>query len=82
MADDERIPTGGPEAPPAGETIHLPGPTYLPIITAVGITIIVVGVVQSWIIVAIGLLITLLAVVRWIRETRKDIAELPLQHRH
>jgi hypothetical protein len=82
MADDERIHTGGPEAPPPGETIHLPGPTYLPIITAVGITIAVVGVVQSWIIVAAGVLITLIAVVRWIRETREDIGELPLEHRH
>jgi hypothetical protein len=82
MADDERIQTGGPEAPPPGETIHLPGPTYLPIITAVGITIAVVGVVQSWILVAIGLLITLFTVVRWVRETRGDIAELPLEHRH
>ena len=81
MAEDERIHTGGPEAPPAGETIHLPGPTYLPIITATGITIAVVGVVQSWFIVAIGVLITLFAVVRWVRETRQDIAELPLEHR-
>jgi type IV secretory pathway TrbD component len=82
MADDERIHTGGPEAPHAGGAIHLPGPTYLPIITAVGITIAVVGIVQSWIIVAAGVLITVIAVVRWIRETREDIAELPLQHRH
>jgi type IV secretory pathway TrbD component len=81
MADDERIHTGGPEAPPSGEAIHLPGPTYLPIITAVGIMIAVVGVVQSWIIVAIGVVITLIAVWRWIRETREDIAELPLEHR-
>jgi type IV secretory pathway TrbD component len=82
MADDERIHTGGPEAPPAGEAIHLPGPSYLPIATAVGLTIVVVGVVQSWVIVAIGLLVTLVAVVRWIRETREDIGELPLEHRH
>jgi type IV secretory pathway TrbD component len=81
MAEDERIHTGGPEAPPAGETIHLPGPTYLPIVTAVGITIAVVGVVQSWIIVGLGVLITLVAVVRWVRETREDISELPLEHR-
>jgi hypothetical protein len=80
MADDERIHTGGPEAPPAGEAIHLPGPTYLPIVTAVGITIAVVGVVQSWIIVAIGVLITLFAVMRWIRDTRRDMGELPLEH--
>jgi type IV secretory pathway TrbD component len=82
MADDERIHTGGPEAPPAGEAIHLPGPSYLPIVTAVGLTVVVVGVVQSWIIVALGLIITLVAVVRWIRETRQDIGELPLEHRH
>ena len=82
MADDERIHAGGPEAPPPGEAIHLPGPTYLPIITAVGVTIAVVGIVQSWIIVAIGALITLYALVRWVRETRQDIGELPLEHRH
>jgi type IV secretory pathway TrbD component len=82
MADDERIHTGGPEAPPAGEAIHLPGPSYLPIVTAVGLTIVVVGVVQSWIIVALGLIITLVAVVRWVRETRQDMGELPLEHRH
>jgi type IV secretory pathway TrbD component len=82
MAEDERIHTGGPEAPPAGEAIHLPGPSYLPIVTAVGITIIVVGVVQSWLIVAFGAIVTLVAVVRWVRETRQDIGELPLEHRH
>ncbi len=79
---DERIHTGGPEAPPAGEAVHLPGPTYLPIITAVGVTIVVVGVVQNWVLVALGALITLVAVWRWIRETREEIAELPLEHRH
>jgi type IV secretory pathway TrbD component len=82
MADDERIHTGGPEAPPPGEAIHLPGPSYLPIVTAVGLTVVVVGVVRSWIIVALGLIITLVAVVRWVRETRQDIGELPLEHRH
>ncbi|MGH2744967.1 MAG: aa3-type cytochrome oxidase subunit IV [Thermoleophilaceae bacterium] len=79
---DERIHTGGPEAPPAGEAVHLPGPSYLPVIVAVGIAIAVVGVVQSWIVVALGLVITLVAVWRWVREARQDMAELPLHHRH
>jgi type IV secretory pathway TrbD component len=77
---DERIHTGGPEAPPAGEAVHLPGPSYLPVIVAVGIAIAVVGVVQSWVIVALGLVITVVAVWRWVRETRDDVAELPLEH--
>jgi hypothetical protein len=77
---DERVQTGGPEPPPAGEVIHLPGPTYLPVVTAAGIAIAVVGVVISWFIVGGGLLVTLIAVRRWIKETRTDIGELPLQH--
>jgi hypothetical protein len=77
---DEQVHTGGGEAPPAGESIHLPGPTYLPVIVAAGITIAVVGVVLSWFLVGLGILITLVAVVRWVRDTRSDIAELPLDH--
>jgi hypothetical protein len=77
---DERIHTGGPEPPPAGEVIHLPGPTYLPVVVAGGVTVAVVGVVLSWFIVAAGALVTLIAVWRWIRETRSDISELPLEH--
>jgi hypothetical protein len=77
---DERIHTGGPEAPPAGEAVHLPGPTYLPAIVALGVTIAVVGVVLSPFLVGIGLIVTLIAVWRWIRDTREDMAELPLEH--
>jgi hypothetical protein len=77
---DERIHTGGPEAPPAGEAIHLPGPTYLPVLTAAGVSIAVVGIVIWWPLILIGAVITLVAVWRWIRETRQDMAELPLQH--
>jgi len=78
MADEIR--TGGDEAPPAGEAVHLPGPSYLPALTAAGIAIAVVSIVISWILVAIGGLIAAIAIVRWVRETREEIAELPLEH--
>jgi hypothetical protein len=77
---DEHVHTGGPEAPPAGEAVHLPGPSYLPALTAFGLTIAITGIVLSWALVALGAVITLVAVGRWIRETRQDIAELPLEH--
>jgi type IV secretory pathway TrbD component len=77
---DERVHTGGPEPPPPGEVIHLPGPSYLPVIVAGGVAVAVVGVVLAWWIVVIGGLVTLVAVWRWIRETRSDMAELPLEH--
>jgi hypothetical protein len=77
---DERIHTGGPEAPPAGESVHLPGPSYLPVITALGITLAVTGVVLSLILVVIGVLVAAIAIWRWIGETRTEMAELPLEH--
>jgi hypothetical protein len=67
-------------APLPGEPVHLPGPSYLPVLTALGIALALVGVVISWVVSAIGLVIAVIAVVRWIRETREDISELPLEH--
>ena len=60
--------------------MHLPGPSYLPVVTALGLTIALTGIVINWVLVGIGVVITLVAVVRWVRETREDIGELPLEH--
>jgi hypothetical protein len=79
MADDT-VHTDEQHAPPSGEAIHLPGPTYLPAVTALGLTLAVTGVVLSWVITGIGVAIALVAVWRWIRDTRRDISELPLEH--
>ena len=68
------------QVPPAGEAIHLPGPSYLPVIVAFGTTIALVGVVLNWVMFGIGVAITVVAIVRWARETRDDIADLPLEH--
>ena len=70
----------GHAPPPPSEQVHLPDPSYLPVVVALGITIALIGVVMSWVIFGIGALIFLVAVVRWIRDTRADIAELPLEH--
>ena len=78
MAEGARRPQE--PAPPSGEAVHLPGPSYLPVIVAVGVTLAVVGIVLSLFITAAGLVITVTAVVRWVRETREDVSELPLGH--
>ena len=72
----------GDHVPPAGEPIHLPNPSYLPVLVAAGTTIALVGVVVNVVLVGIGLLVTLVAIVRWVRQTREEIAELPLEHPH
>ena len=67
-----------PEVPPVGEEIHLPGPSILPVLTAVGITLILVGVTTFIELTVIGVLLTLGCAVRWIKDTRSEIGELPL----
>ena len=73
---------GDGQVPQAGEPIHLPDPSYLPVIVSLGVTIALVGVVMSWFVFALGFAIVLVAVVRWVRSTRRDISELPLSHDH
>ena len=68
------------DAPPVGEEIHLPGPTFLPVIMAVGITLGVIGITINFIFSIVGVIIFLVTLVRWIRETRRSMAELPLDH--
>ena len=77
---DELPPSSGDGVPPAGEQVHLPGASYLPAWTALGITIALVGVILNWIIVGIGAAIAIVAIARWIREAREDISQLPLEH--
>ncbi len=78
MAEEVRVSEAQAEA--AGESIHLPGPSYQPALVAFGATLAVVGVVLSEILVAIGLVIIVVTVFRWIRDTRSEISELPLEH--
>jgi cytochrome c oxidase subunit IV len=79
MADgDADLPEGA--LPPPTEEIHLPDPSYLPVVVAFGLTIAIVGVVFTWVMVAIGLIITLIALFRWIGQTRSEMSELPLGH--
>ena len=78
MADEIRV--SDPQADESGELVHLPGPSLIPVMTAFGLTIAVVGVVLSWVLVGMGLVIAVIAIARWIREMRRDTSELPLEH--
>ena len=62
------------------EEIHLPEPSYLPAVLALGTTIAIVGVVLSFVVVAIGLILVVTSLTMWIRKTRVEMAELPREH--
>jgi hypothetical protein len=66
--------------PPAGEQIHMPAPSVLPLINAAGLAMAIVSLTFSWVVVGFGLVIFLSTAVLWIRDTRRAIAELPLDH--
>jgi hypothetical protein len=68
------------DVPPVGEEIHLPGPSLLPLLSALAITAMVIGTTISWYVSIAGLILFVVTTVRWIRDTRRDIDELPEDH--
>jgi hypothetical protein len=77
-ADETKLEDTQP--PAATEQIHLPGPSYLPVLVALGITISLVGILITWPVIVIGVVIFLIPAVRWIRQTRREMSRLPLDH--
>jgi hypothetical protein len=69
-----------PEIPPSGEEIHLPGPSIQPVLLAFGIALSIVGITTFFVLVVAGVLISVGTIAVWIRDTRREIDELPLEH--
>jgi len=67
-----------PQAPPAGEEIHLPGPSVLPVLTALGIMLTLIGVTTFIELTIAGGILTIVCIVIWIKDTRREVDELPL----
>jgi hypothetical protein len=47
---------------------------------AFGITLMIIGLTLGVFVIAVGAIIFLITLVRWIRQTREEMAELPLEH--
>jgi hypothetical protein len=69
------------DAPPVGEEIHMPEPSLVPVLNAIGISLAIVGLTLSLFVTAVGLVLFLVTLVRWIRDARHELAELPAEHR-
>jgi hypothetical protein len=74
MSNPEQTP------PPVGEEIHLPGPSLLPILNALGLTLAIIGITLGLVLVVVGGLLFLVTTWKWIASTRRDIAALPPEH--
>jgi Flp pilus assembly protein TadB len=69
-------------APPVGEEVHMPAPSALPLINAAALAIAIVALTISWWVVAAALIVFAATTIRWVRDVKRDIAELPLEHHH
>ena len=52
--------------------IHVPGPSYWPIVSAGGLVLIAIGVVSSFIVSLVGILVLLTAIGGWAMENRAE----------
>ena len=77
MSDE---PLQDPGVPPTGEEIHMPRPSILPLINAVGLALAIVSLTLVWYMVAVGLIIFVVTAIKWIADVRRDVADLPLEH--
>jgi hypothetical protein len=68
------------EAAPAGEHIHMPAPSILPLLNAAGLALAIVGITEGLALVVGGLALFLVTTAVWIRSAARETAELPLEH--
>jgi len=66
--------------PPVGEEVHMPEPSALPLINAAALALAIISITISWWLVGFAMIIFLATTVRWIRDVKRDIANLPLEH--
>ena len=72
-------PDGQPER--ASELVYLPEPSWAPMLTALGLTLIIAGLAIGWVLSVIGLIFFVPGAWAWVGSTRRSIARLPRRQR-
>jgi len=68
--------------PPAGEEIHMPEPSIIPLVNSAALAITIVSITLSWYVVALAGVVFAITTIKWIADVRRDIDALPLEHHH
>ena len=58
----------------------MPEPSILPVINAAALAVTIVSITISWYVVAFTGIVFLVTTVLWVRDVRRDISRLPLEH--
>jgi len=67
----------GPHGPEEHGEHHLPPPSFMPLILAIGIAASIAGLVISPVVWIVGLAVVVVALAGWFREIGQDILEAP-----
>ena len=67
-------------APPVSEEIHIPGPSLQPLLLAVGVTMVLLGVTSGVFLLVAGAVLTVATLFVWIRDARREFQHLPAEH--
>jgi hypothetical protein len=71
-----------PPVPPAGEELHIPEGSIQPFLLALFLTIALVGVTFSIFLVIAGGIGAVWVIIRWIRDARRALVDLPVHDEH
>ncbi len=62
--------------------VHLPPPSFWPITTAIGLTLVLTGLVLNFVVAIVGAIISLASAALWIRDARRELRSLPDERHH
>jgi hypothetical protein len=69
------------QPPEPTELVYLPSPSWLPLLTALGVALGVVGLFAWWPYGVVGAIIALVSIVAWIRSASRATSRLPVEQR-
>jgi hypothetical protein len=74
VSDDRQIPE-------PSELVYVPSPSWMPVLSAVGLAGVLVGLFAGWPYAVAGGVLGLAALWRWIRRTGGEVGRLPVEQR-
>ena len=74
--------TDGKQTPPAGEELHMPAPSVLPLLVAASLTLLLLGLTVSVFVWGAAAILLVAFIVRWIADARREHQSLPAHHDH
>jgi len=71
----------GRQIPEPSELVYVPSPSWMPVLSAVGLAGVLVGLFAGWPYAVAGGVLGLAALWRWIRRTGDELGRLPVEQR-